>query len=349
MLRLRTTLAVAVCLIAALQFAPTASAVDLPSYITPASTQDPSNTTIQNFYPQYDESNPLRYLPNQALAIVVTALYALVGVALFVQLIMHGQKWMLTLIIGSFCYAVGMGLRLLFRKNSHSMGIYIALDMFTVLSPCAFLATDYVLLGRLVRHLGMGKHLLIKAQKTTIIFVGSDVLTFLVQAGGGGLASSKSSSTSNIGSKVFLVGIILQMISFILFTFLALDFGFKIYKHEPQLWSAPDKNTRRWKHLYYAMLWTCVGFIVRSTFRTAELSQGFIGRLSTTEGYVFVLDTLPLFLAIIAYIPFYPGRYLRPNVAGADQHAYDTVGSLQMMGDSSIEMESGNKSWYGHK
>lgn len=49
---------------------------------------------------------------------------------------------------------------------------------------------------------------------------------------------------------------------------------------------------------------------IRSVYRTIELSQGFEGRLSTIEAFFYGLDTLPLFLAIVIYIPFWPGRFM---------------------------------------
>lgn len=52
---------------------------------------------------------------------------------------------------------------------------------------------------------------------------------------------------------------------------------------------------------------------IRSIYRTIELSQGYHGKLATTESFFYGLDTLPLFIAIAIYIPFWPGRYI-PNV-----------------------------------
>jgi hypothetical protein len=42
----------------------------------------------------------------------------------------------------------------------------------------------------------------------------------------------------------------------------------------------------------------------------AELSQGFNGPLTTSEPFFYGLDTLPLFIAIAVYIPFWPGRFI---------------------------------------
>jgi hypothetical protein len=53
---------------------------------------------------------------------------------------------------------------------------------------------------------------------------------------------------------------------------------------------------------------------IRSVYRTIELSQGFGGHLATVEAFFYGLDTLPLFLAIAIYIPFWPGRFLPSTV-----------------------------------
>jgi len=52
---------------------------------------------------------------------------------------------------------------------------------------------------------------------------------------------------------------------------------------------------------------------VRSGFRVVELSEGFQGRLATSEAFFYGLDTLPLFVGISIYIPFWPGRFIKKN------------------------------------
>jgi hypothetical protein len=58
---------------------------------------------------------------------------------------------------------------------------------------------------------------------------------------------------------------------------------------------------------------------IRSVYRTIELSQGFEGHLSTIEAFFYGLDTLPLFLAIVVYIPFWPGRFIPSAVKPVDE------------------------------
>jgi len=62
---------------------------------------------------------------------------------------------------------------------------------------------------------------------------------------------------------------------------------------------------------HYLRAWICPE--VRSGFRVVELSEGFQGRLATSEAFFYGLDTLPLFVAISIYIPFWPGRFIKKN------------------------------------
>jgi hypothetical protein len=84
---------------------------------------------------------------------------------------------MLCLVIGAYCEGLGFVFRLVLRNNIHSNGVYIVMYLFVVLSvspsvlpdldsssrgrlqPCAFLAGDYILLGRLVQHLDAPQYL----------------------------------------------------------------------------------------------------------------------------------------------------------------------------------------------
>ncbi|ODO06208.1 hypothetical protein L198_01440 [Cryptococcus wingfieldii CBS 7118] len=69
-------------------------------------------------------------------------------------------------------------------------------------------------------------------------------------------------------------------------------FGIRAYQ-DSAIWKKPN-----WEPLYFALGFTCLFFLIRSVFRTVELSDGYIGYLATHEGYLFGLDTLPLLLGV---------------------------------------------------
>lgn len=49
---------------------------------------------------------------------------------------------------------------------------------------------------------------------------------------------------------------------------------------------------------------------IRCVYRVIELSQGYRGHLATTEAFFYGLDSLPLFIAVAVYTPFWPGRMI---------------------------------------
>ena len=76
-------------------------------------------------------------------------------------------------------------------------------------------------------------------------------------------------------------------------------------------------------------------------YRTIELSEGFDGFLTRTEVYFFALDFVPLLVALLAYVPFWPGRFVPNNVMSQAKQddaprQPSTDGTLQ---DKSPEMD----------
>ena len=101
--------------------------------------------------------------------------------------------------MNSKAYVIGFIFRFVLHNHPDSKGAYIVEYLFVVLSvcrrrmcihfqiltllsqPCAFIAAEYVLLGRLALDLNAAQHLRISPRKVTPFFVASDVTTFLIQ------------------------------------------------------------------------------------------------------------------------------------------------------------------------
>ena len=62
----------------------------------------------------------------------------------------------------------------------------------------------------------------------------------------------------------------------------------------------------RWTTLYYVLLLTCVAYLVRCIFRVAEFADGYTGYLAVNEGYFYLLDALPLAIAISLFYFVWP-------------------------------------------
>jgi hypothetical protein len=263
--------------------------------------------------PHNDMRNPLRYIASNTLTGISFALVLTVAVLQTFCTFKWGARYMLAMVIGGYTFALGLATRFGLHNDPRSKGLYIVEYLFVVLSPCAFIAATYVLLGRLARYLKCNELLLITPQRITATFITSDIVTFLIQAAGGGVsASADDTKTAKMGSRIFLIGLALQLASFVVFTTVYVVFLFRIYSQRSDLWKrdSAHKWYNDWRALAGALALSCIGILIRSVFRTVELSEGYAGYLATHEVYFYTLDTLPLFLAIVVFIPFWPGRFL---------------------------------------
>lgn len=201
----------------------------------------------------------LKYEPSKEGNYFVAGMYALLGTITFAYVVRRKDRWALCLPIGCLCSALGFFVRPSIDPFNVSLGLYIVQSMFVVISPAAFLAFNYLLYGRMILAVdqefgssAMESHQLeaqplTPMQKMTMIhkaggpkressrfsfipprivgrvFVWSDVTTFLIQCAAGGLQASGGSSNRSmveLGDKLFLAGVIMQGLSYVLFTLL---------------------------------------------------------------------------------------------------------------------------------
>jgi hypothetical protein len=80
--------------------------------------------------------------------------------------------------------------------------------------------------------------------------------------------------------------------------------------------------------------------LIRSVFRTVELSQGYIGYLATHERFFLGLDTLPLWLGVTTFVIFWPGKYLTPETRIKEEAPVGGVDHEMMGGNGDPEPES---------
>jgi len=263
--------------------------------------------------PRHDPYNPLKYIASNTLTAIAFSLVLFVAIVQSWYTWKYGAKFMLSMTIGAYTFAFGISTRFGLHLHPESKGLYIVEYLFVVLSPCAFIAAEYVLLGRLARHLRCDKYLLVTARRITVTFISSDISTFLIQAIGGALSiSANDEPLALAGSRVFLAGLALQLLSFLTFTCIFLFFLYRVRKCEPEVYVRDQQLVwyKDWRALAGTMIVSCIGILIRSVYRTIELSEGFQGRLATSEPFFYGLDTLPLFIAIVVYLPFWPGRFI---------------------------------------
>lgn len=128
-------------------------------------------------------------------------------------------------------------------------------------------------LGRIIRATGHSELSVIRPSWLTKIFLLGDVFCFLIQAAGAGLLakSDATSSQKDLGKYSILAGLILQLLLFGFFVFVAAIFHMRAHKAEG---TTKAVSRFQWRK-YLFMLYGTSGLItVRNLFRVAEYAMG---------------------------------------------------------------------------
>ncbi|KAK6992204.1 RTA1 like protein-domain-containing protein [Favolaschia claudopus] len=291
-----------------------------------------ANSSLEIRADENDQAPIAGFVPKKLPTYLALGLYGISAAIhwIYFFIVPPRPRYMLSLPIGMLAMTIGFILRLQYIAKPSNIGSFIQMDLFILLSPCLFLATDYMLLSRLAATFDekvANECLLIRRSLIVKIFVWSDVSTFLLQASGGGLSSQTDRNIVNIGNKLTMVGLVLQAVSFLLFTVSLFIFGMRIKSRFPEAWSPFNSQSFKlisrqqiddWRILYYLMCVTCVGISIRSIFRIAEFAGGFDGYLAVHEGYFYIFDALPLWISMSLFCLVWPVRVL--NTKHTSEH-----------------------------
>lgn len=222
----------------------------------------------------------------------------------------------------------GFALRTAGTQDLFQLGFFIPSSMLIVLAPLFLNAFIYMVLARMIHFFIPDRRCFgISATKLSRIFVSLDIFAFLVQASSSSLMSSTDPKVSRIGINVceFLSslskctpsssfadssltdmgGIGLQELFMLIFTGLAIQFQRKMNQLE-----AVEPISFRWRPLLYSLYAGLVLITVRIIFRLIEYSSGVDSGLVKVEAPFYVLEALPMFVAIGIFTIWHPGKVL---------------------------------------
>ncbi|MCJ1460661.1 hypothetical protein MMC28_011043 [Mycoblastus sanguinarius] len=154
----------------------------------------------------------------------------------------------------------------------------------------------------------MGPHTSPISSKTYLwIFCTCDVVSLVIQAVGGGLASEADSTpngNTKPGTDIMVAGILFQLASICVFTVLFVNF-LRCVRH--------DVFPLNLKLIVAASTFSVIMILIRSVYRSIELLQGWSGYLITHERYFDVLDGAMMIMAVGIFNILHPGWLLQPK------------------------------------
>jgi hypothetical protein len=161
-----------------------------------------------------------------------------------------------------------------------------------------------MILGRLVRSVDADHYSLIPIKWLTKVFVTGDVISFSLQAGGGGIQAAGTLELYETGEKIIIAGLWVQIVVFGFFIVTSIVFHYRFAKAPTAIAVRGDVAWRR--HLI--VLYTTSGLIlVRSVFRVVEYLQGNRGYLISQEVFLYIFDMLLMALVMIIFAVWYVG------------------------------------------
>lgn len=168
-------------------------------------------------------------------------------------------------------------------------------------------------LGRIIRATNGGRLSIIRSTWLTKIFVTGDVLSFFVQAAGGGLLSSGVNNPKmiKIGQDIILAGLFIQLFIFGIFVATAVIFHMRLRK-------SPTKESLELELEWVKMLWVLYALsafiMIRNVYRVVEYIQGNDGYLRTSEWPTYVFDAAIMSSVMAVMFWWYPNMLYRSKV-----------------------------------
>ena len=187
------------------------------------------------------------------------------------------------------------------------------------IAPAFLAAGIYLTLSRIVITFGPeNSH--IKPLSYPRIFIPCDVISLLLQAIGGGMASvaSHQGKSPNTGDHIMVAGLAFQVITLLLFQLLCLDFMIKtLWRMKAMGDAALDpkhaalRGSAKFRIFLVALALATFCIFIRSIYRVAELSEGWTGALIQNQHLFIGFEGAMVVAAVLVLNLFHPGYCFR--------------------------------------
>lgn len=199
------------------------------------------------------------------------------------------------LLVGCLLEVIGYIARTSSTTNQERLMPFIIQSTFVLIAPTLMAASIYMLFGRLLVLLDCTSLSIMPSRHNTTIFVTGDILSFLLQAGGGGLSIKQS--MANLGKGIVIAGLIIQLLLFTLFIVTEVRFSWRVKSVSPIV----EHTSSRWRFLNNVLLLCSLLILVRSVVRTVEYIQGLDGYINSHEAFLYCFDSIPMLLVVVIF------------------------------------------------
>ncbi|KAL4813002.1 RTA1 like protein-domain-containing protein [Aspergillus spinulosporus] len=267
------------------------------------------------------------YDPSKGAAIPFAALFGLTTVVHIWQTIQNRTWYMTPFVIGGIFEAIGYLCRFISATQTPNwtMYPYIGQSLLILLGPALFAASVYMLLGRIIRILNAGSLSPIRPNWLTKIFVAGDDQVLTRYQGGGMQASAKTQDSAEMGEKMILGGLFVQILFFSIFIVVSIIFHRRMLS-TPMHRIGIDVPWNKYLKILYLVSFL---ILIRSLYRVAEYIQGKEGVLQSKEVFIYVLDASLMLVCCVILNVWHPS-----NVVSGKQMPYKPAEDLEMLANN---------------
>ncbi|KAG8755402.1 hypothetical protein FRC12_010893 [Ceratobasidium sp. 428] len=267
------------------------------------------------------DGNPFNYVPTLWICVLFIVLFSLTTITHIFQGIRLRVWYMLpTLALCGFIEILGWSGRLWGHFNTTNSGPFMMQICTTIMAPSFMTAAMFLILPRIVSELGQ-EYSRMPPRLYLIIFLTADVTALLLQAIGGAIASvADTLEGANRGGNIMLSGIVIQLAAVTLFDLLSIEFAVRFALDRPAR-KAQDLGKPRfagWKSVPKGVPLMLVGLaiasvfiLIRSIYRTIELTDGWNGTIISTEKWFNWFDGGAIVVAMVTFNVFHPGYLIK--------------------------------------
>ncbi|EED17671.1 RTA1 domain protein, putative [Talaromyces stipitatus ATCC 10500] len=200
--------------------------------------------------------------------------------------------------------------RIFSHFNTTALGPYIVQTMLILVAPPLFAASIYMTLGRVIGTLNSQQLSIVPVRFLTRIFVVGDVISFLLQCGGGGYMAAGTVSAMNTGANIVIGGLAIQLLFFGFFVVVSAVFHWRVKRRKSRNISPLSGRSKNWESVMWALYAACSLILVRSIFRVVEFVEGNDGFIMKREYLLYIFDACLMSLTGAVLAVVYPGSYL---------------------------------------
>ncbi|KAJ5771693.1 RTA1 domain protein [Penicillium odoratum] len=220
----------------------------------------------------------------------------------------------IALTVGSLMELAGYIGRILMHNNPWDNSGFELQIICLILAPSFVAAGIYWSLKHIVLFTGPEKSRL-APRLYPWIFVGCDIGSILLQAAGGGVAASATSSNAKLldaGNDIMIAGIAFQVVTMAICGVLGVDFVIRLMRHRRLGEAAPEeekmssKDSRRFYLFCAGEVFAYTTILIRCIYRIPEMAGGWGNPLMQDETEFLVLDGMMVALAVVTLTILHP-------------------------------------------